>query len=302
MNSAARELDTLPESQESKPKQRITSKWEHVTAKELDDAIPGCIDSIALLSGPANTIMQLAYPGVGHGVMESRVISGSILHHPIKRARTTLAYLAVAFYGTTEEKLAYRRAINAAHAQVTSTEDSPVKYSAMDPQLQLWVAACLFWGHIDVYERLHGPMSHEDQQRFYEFAKPLGTTLQVREDMWPKDIDAFWEYWNTTLETVQMPEDVGEWLMQLVDLSFLSTFTHKTLGGFAKLLTSGFLHPKIREQIGLEWGPLEERRFNRIIKIMAAVNNPLPRVIRQAPGLLLMWDFRRRLKKGSALR
>ena len=303
MNSAAQKLENNAETPESERSQHtIQSQWEQQTAAELDHAIPGCIDSIGLISGPANTIMQLAYPGVGHGVMESRVTSGSILHHPIKRARTTLAYLSVAFYGTTEEKLAYRRAINQAHAQVTSTESSPIKYRALDPNLQLWVAACLFWGHIDVYEKLRGPMSKQDQARFYEFAKPLGTTLQVRPDMWPEDIDAFWKYWNETLDTIVIPDDVREWLMQLVDLSFVNTFTHKTLGGVAKLLTSGFLHPKIREQMGLPWGPKEQRRFNRLIKVMATMNNALPRQLRQLPGLALMWDFRRRLNKGLPLR
>ncbi|RLT98570.1 MAG: DUF2236 domain-containing protein [Ketobacter sp.] len=303
MNSAAQKLDNAIETPESgTKKQPIQSQWEQQTAAELDRAIPGCIDSIGLLSGPANTIMQLAYPGVGHGVMESRVESGSILLHPIKRARTTLSYLSVAFYGSTEEKLAYRRAINEAHAQVTSTESSPIKYRGLDPNLQLWVAACLFWGHIDVYEKLRGPMSKADQARFYEFAKPLGTTLQVRPDMWPEDIDAFWEYWNETLDTLVIPDDVKAWLMQLVDLSFLSTFTQKTLGGFAALMTAGFLHPKIRAQMGLPWGPKQERRFNRAIKLMAMVNSPMPRRLRQLPGLVLMWDFRRRLNKGLPLR
>ncbi|HCB39987.1 MAG TPA: hypothetical protein DEP79_09850 [Gammaproteobacteria bacterium] len=303
MNSAAHELDNTPDQPHSEAKkQPIQTQWEHTTAQELDAAIPGCIDSIGLLSGPANTIMQLAYPGVGHGVMESRVESGSILLHPIKRARTTLSYLSVAFYGTSEEKLAYRRAINQAHAQVTSTAQSPIQYRGLDPNLQLWVAACLFWGHLDVYEKLRGPMSKADQARFYEFAKPLGTTLQVRPDMWPEDIDAFWQYWNSTLDTIVIPQDVKQWLMQLVDLRFLGPVISFAFGSSGRLLTSGFLHPTIREQMGLPWGLKEERRFKRAIKLLATVNNRLPRTLRQLPGLALMWDFRRRLNKGLPLR
>ena len=44
--------------------------------------------------------MELARPGVGYGVMESRVESGRVDRHPIKRARTTFTYLAVALRGT----------------------------------------------------------------------------------------------------------------------------------------------------------------------------------------------------------
>src|SRR5438270_1512806 len=106
----------------------------------FDDGLMG----VALLAGPANVIMQLARPGVGYGVMESRVESGRIDLHPIKRARTTFTYLAVAMAGSDIQKAAYRRAVDGAHAQVYSTADSPVQYNAFDPDLQLWVAACLY--------------------------------------------------------------------------------------------------------------------------------------------------------------
>ena len=59
---------------------------------------------VALLAGPANVIMQLARPGVGYGVMESRVESGRVDLHPIKRARTTFTYLAVATGGSDAQK------------------------------------------------------------------------------------------------------------------------------------------------------------------------------------------------------
>jgi uncharacterized protein (DUF2236 family) len=39
---------------------------------------------VALLAGPANVVMQLARPGVGYGVLESRVESGRLDLHPIK--------------------------------------------------------------------------------------------------------------------------------------------------------------------------------------------------------------------------
>ena len=77
-------------------------------ASDVDDGMMG----VALLAGPANVIMQLARPGVGYGVMESRVESGRVDRHPIKRARTTFTYLAVATRGSDEQKAAFRRAVN----------------------------------------------------------------------------------------------------------------------------------------------------------------------------------------------
>src|SRR5271166_4598281 len=113
---------------------------------------------VALLAGPANVIMQLARPGVGHGVLESRVESGRIDRHPIKRARTTFTYLAVATAGSDAQKDAFRRAVNRAHAQVYSTADSPVQYNAFDVDLQLWVGACLYKGGVDIYRTFIGEL------------------------------------------------------------------------------------------------------------------------------------------------
>ena len=162
--------------------------------------------------GPANVIMQLARPGVGYGVMESRVESGRVDLHPIKRARTTFTYLAVATQGSDEQKAAFRRAVNRAHAQVYSTDDSPVAYNAFDKDLQLWVGACLYKGAVDVYRLFVGEMDEETAERHYREGMALGTTLQVPEDMWPKDRAAFDKYWQESLEKVHIDDAVREYL------------------------------------------------------------------------------------------
>src|ERR1700743_68818 len=137
---------------------------------QLGDTLMG----MALLLGPANVIMQLAKPGVGYGVMESRVESGRIDLHPIKRARTTFTYLAVAMAGTDTQKAAFRRGADRAHAQVYSTPDSPVQYHAFDLDLQLWVAACLYKGGVDFYRMFIGEVDDRDAARHYQEPVALG--------------------------------------------------------------------------------------------------------------------------------
>ena len=167
---------------------------------------------VALLAGAANVIMELARPGVGYGVAESRVESGRIDRHPIKRARTTFTYVAVANAGTESQKAAFRRAVNRAHAQVYSTPDSPVSYNAFDPELQLWVAACIYKGGIDVYRTFVGELDDEDADRLYREGMSIGTTLQVPPEMWPPDRAAFDRYWQESLEKVHIDDTVREFL------------------------------------------------------------------------------------------
>lgn len=283
-------------------KNRLENQWPApLSAKELDRTFPGILDSTVMLSAGANIIMQLALPAVGYGVAESRVKSGSVLHRPFKRTRTTFTYLAVAMMGTNEEKLAYRKAVNGAHRQVYSTDSSPVEYNAFDPELQMWVAACLYWGFVDTYQKVNRTLSHAEQEAFYRLSHPLGTTLQVRQDMWPKDLDGFEAYWQNGLKHLSIDERVREFLMIIADLKFLSPVSQFLFGRFNRFITTGFLPQELRDQMQLEWNDDKQRKFERFVRMAGRISRLFPRPIRQAAYLLPLWDFRRRLKKGKPL-
>jgi uncharacterized protein (DUF2236 family) len=267
----------------------------------IDDGLMG----VALLAGPANVIMQLARPGVGYGVLESRVESGRVDRHPIKRARTTFTYLAVATQGTDAQKAAFRRAVNGAHAQVYSTDDSPVKYNAFDPELQLWVGACLYKGSVDVYRLFVGEMDDETAERHYRDGMALGTTLQVPPDMWPKDRAAFDRYWQESLDQVHIDETVREYLYPIA----VSRVRGVKLPGplqrwsenVALLITTGFLPQRFRDEMGLEWDARKQRRFDRLIAVLRTVNHLMPRFVRQFPFNVLLKDLDWRVRTGRPL-
>ncbi|OBH26580.1 oxygenase MpaB family protein [Mycobacterium sp. E1319] len=267
----------------------------------IDEGLMG----IALLAGPANVIMQLAQPGVGYGVMESRVESGRVDLHPIKRARTTFTYLAVATNGSDAQKAAFRRAVNRAHAQVYSTPDSPVRYNAFDPGLQLWVGACLYKGGVDIYRMFIGELEGADADRHYREGMALATTLQVPEHMWPPDREAFDRYWRESLATVHVDDAVREYLYPIAANRIrglrLPGPVQRVTEGLALLITTGFLPARFREEMRLPWDATRQRRFDRIIAVLAAVNRRLPRFVRHFPFNVLLWDVDRRIRAGRPL-
>jgi uncharacterized protein (DUF2236 family) len=282
------------------PRARLTRRQKRRTP-QLDDTLMG----MALLLGPANVIMQLARPGVGYGVVESRVESGRVDVHPIKRARTTFTYLAVAMAGTDAQKAAFRSAVNRAHAEVYSTPDSPVSYNAFDPDLQLWVAACLYKGGVDFYRTFIGEMDEQDADRHYREAVVLGTTLQVPAEMWPPDRAAFDRYWQQQLDRVHIDDTVREYLYPIavgrirgVPLPAVVRRQPEKLG---LLITTGFLPQRFREEMHLAWDAAKQRRFDRLIAVLRTVNNMVPRFIRRFPFNVLLWDLDRRIKAGRPL-
>jgi uncharacterized protein (DUF2236 family) len=275
----------------------------HRTRREVrfDDGLMG----MALLLGPANVIMQLARPGVGFGVMESRVESGRVDLHPIKRARTTFTYLAVAMAGSDAQKAAFRRAVNRAHAQVYSTPDSPVEYNAFDPDLQLWVAACLYKGGVDFYRMFVGELDEQDADRHYRDGIVLGTTLQVPPEMWPPDRAAFDRYWQDQLDKVHIDDSVRDYLYPIavgrVRAVSLPEPLRRLPERLALLLTTGFLPQRFRDEMRFSWDAAKQRRFDRLIAMLRTMNNVLPRFVRRFPFNVLLWDLDRRIKAGRPL-
>jgi uncharacterized protein (DUF2236 family) len=267
----------------------------------IDDGLMG----VALLAGPANVIMQLAQPRVGYGVLESRVESGRVDRHPIKRARTTFTYLAVATNGSDEQKAAFRGAVNRAHAQVYSTDDSPVAYNAFDPDLQLWVGACLYKGAVDVYRVFIGEMDDETAERHYREGMALGTTLQVPPDKWPADRAAFDRYWQESLAKVHIDDTVREYLYPIAAARVrgvkLPGRLQRWSDGFALLITTGFLPQRFRDEMRLPWDPARQRRFDRLMTMLRVVNKLMPRFVRQFPFNVLLKDLNWRIRTGRPL-
>jgi uncharacterized protein (DUF2236 family) len=259
------------------------------------------LDGAGGLAGPANVIMQLSHPGVGYGVVESRVDSGKATLHPFKRARTTGTYLAVAAVGTPEQRRAYRKAVNGSHVQVQSDDTSPEPYNAFDPALQLWVAACLYRGLADMYEILRGPLDDATADQFYREAARLGTTLQMRADRWPADRVAFEKYWDEMTRTLRMDEPVRSYLDDLIHLRHRPRATRALLGPVVVFFTTGFLPEQFRELMGMSWADADQRRFDRAVRLVAGVNRLLPKPVRRFPANAYLLDLRVRMRLGRRL-
>jgi uncharacterized protein (DUF2236 family) len=254
------------------------------------------------LPGPANVIMQLSWPEVGYGVMESRVESGSAMKHPYKRARTTFTYLSVAMLGNDDDRRQFAKAVNGQHAQVRSDDNSPVSYNALNPELQLWVAACLYYGTLDLHERMHGPITDDaEADRFYAYAARFGTTLQVREDMWPKDRAAFAEYWEAGVARANIDEPMRRYLHSLTCMENLPKAVQRVGAERSLFFTRGFLPPAFREQMGYTWSDAEEAVFARRLRRFGRIDGRLPASVKVLPFNALLWDMRRRHRKGAPL-
>lgn len=269
-----------------------------IAAQEIEALVEDALVGLGLAAAGANVIMQLSKLPVGHGVAKSPVETGRIDEHPIKRTRTTLAYLAIALTGTDEERAAMRGEVNRVHRHVHSSPEDPVAYDAFDPELQLWVAACLYKGVEDVQRLIHGDHDAETAERLYQYCSRLGTTLQVSEDQWPKDRAAFQEYWDHEVARIEMDDLTRDYLQGIARAAFLPAPFRWLAGPVAQFQALGFLPEPFRAELGLPWGPRRQRAFDAVMGLWADVDRRLPRPLRQFPFNAYRWDTRRRIRRG----
>lgn len=268
------------------------------TAFDIRDQMAG---AAGMLGAAANVVMQLGNPGVGYGVVESTVDSGNVLIHPWKRLRTTLSYLVVALFGSEQDVDRYRQAVNRSHVPVHSGPDSPVKYNAFDPELQLWVAACLYVGFRDARTLFLGPMDEVTADGLYQYCARLGTSLQVPRDAWPVDRDAFEEYWRTGLASVSYDEPVRAHLMKVVELRMVRRPLQWGNASVNHFFTVGMLPPEVRTAMRLEWSAAQQRRFDRWVAVLRVLTRLTPRWARNLPIRLQLAEVRWRMRTGRRL-
>jgi len=264
--------------------------------------VAGTLGFAGISASGANIVMQLAMPGVGHGVARSTVKSGQLFEHPFKRARTTFTYLAVALLGTEDEQNAYREAVNGAHRPVHSEPGAEVKYNAFDPALQLWVAACIYRGLEDNMRWLDPTTFERDREAMYQSSGVIGSALQMKPEMWPADIEAFDAYWDETVRTqLHIDELVHDYLHEFLHLRFFPWPVPQVLGRYHRWVSTGWLAPEFRELMGLTWTERDQKRWTFIHRWVRRINALQPKFIRRLGFTIYLHDFRLRRRFGLRL-
>ena len=244
-----------------------------------------------LMLGAGSTVMyQLAMKGVGLGVAEH----STTLSRPIDRLRTTLTYVFVMSLGTEKEKKDVARMVNRMHATVRS----PGRYSAFDPELQLWVAATLAKNGEWLFEKVFEPMDQATKERIYRESWIFGTALQVTEEMWPQSRAEFDQYWEESLLKLEPDPIVQKYAAQLLDTRGAPIAT-KLVIPLQSLMTRGNLDPRTREILALPWSSRDQLLYDAFWKVFVPVYRLVPRPLRQAHAQLVLRDMRRRMRKGK---
>lgn len=177
-----------------------------------------------------------------------------------------------------------------------------MSYNAFDPELQLWVAACLYRGTVDSLRFLYGGIDDASADELYDEAARFGTTLQVRPEMWPADRAAFQRYWDAHVGAMSFDDQVRCYLLdQVVGLGPYPSIERVLFARINRFFTTGFLPQQFRDALDLDWGPRRQRLFELVMRTIGVVFGVLPARWRLYPFETYLHEMRARHAQGKPL-
>jgi uncharacterized protein (DUF2236 family) len=121
-------------------------------------------ETTVLFGGARALLMQAAHPLVLAGARQT----GFYERNPWKRLERTLQMTYKITFGTREEALEAARRINAIHDEVHGIDEvTGLPYDAKDPELLLWVHACLVDSHLLFEQLTVGKLDQEGRERYH---------------------------------------------------------------------------------------------------------------------------------------
>lgn len=231
-------------------------------------------EAVLLAGGARAILLQLANPVVARGVARHSDFAG----RPLDRLHGTLTYLYVIVYGTPEEAAQVARRVGAAHQPVRGEG-----YDARDVDAQLWVAATLYDTARQVHQLMFGSTWNDAMLADYAI---VGGALGLPASVWPSTQAAFDEYWGSAALVVG--DDARGVARALLHPS--GPWWLRAAMPTVRLVTAGLLTPELRDAYDL---PLDQRRFDRLVRVARAVYPRLPRRLRETPKRRYLRAFRR---------
>jgi uncharacterized protein (DUF2236 family) len=144
-----------------------------------------------LFGGARAVLMQAAHPLVIAGARET----GFYERNPWKRLQRTLILTYTITFGTKAQADAAAERINDVHARISGID--PVtgrRYDALDPELLLWVHACLVDSALRFEELTVGELDDDGRQRFHEEQMLAAEMVRIPRELIPPTVPALRRY------------------------------------------------------------------------------------------------------------
>jgi uncharacterized protein (DUF2236 family) len=246
-------------------------------------------ESVVGLAGPRALLLQAAHPVAFEGFFAHT----GALDEPYRRLARTARVLDTIGFGpkaaadraTKRVRAMHRRAHGALH-EPAGRFPAGTPYAADDPELLLWILACLVDSSLVTYGRWVRSLSDAERDGYWQDYRVIGRLFGLRAREMPKDIDAFDAYWRGMLASGDLfvTERARELSVRIVMRPPVSLKVRPLLE-LANAITVGELPASVRRMYGFSWDPLRGLALAGGAEYAKRVLVPLlPGRLRIAPG------------------
>ncbi|HEV7492722.1 oxygenase MpaB family protein [Baekduia sp.] len=216
-------------------------------------------EKVVALSGPRALLMMAAHPVAFEGFF---MATGS-LDDPYKRLRRTAEVMDVIAWGPKAEADRKTRRVRAMHARASGVLPhdagrfpAGTPWAADDPELLLWIIACLVDSAVIVYERYVTGLSAAERDAYWQDYRIIGRLFGLRDADMPATWDDFEAYMSAMrrsgdLHVTPTAREVGIEVVLRPPLPLKV----RPLVELANFITVGLLPRGIRRGYGFSWDP-----------------------------------------------
>jgi uncharacterized protein (DUF2236 family) len=240
------------------------------------------------LSAPRALLMQAAHPVAFAGFFTH---TGS-LDEPYERLERTAEVMDTIAFGPRAKADRMTRRVRAMHRRVRGElrESSGIfpagtPYRADDPDLLLWILACLVDSALLVYQRYVGPLTRDERDAYWQDYKTIGHLFGLRDEDLPDTIEDFEEYMDAMLtgEVLHVSDEARRLSVQIVMNPPVPPLALPLLKS-ANFATIGLLPERLRRAYGFSWDPVRGLAVRAGAEYTRRVLVPLlPSFIRHVP-------------------
>ena len=247
-----------------------------------------------LLGAGRAILLQLAHPQIGRAIAEHSGFAAN----PLSRLVHTLGYIYALSNGTAAQQRTIIDYVNAAHRPVRGTRSKGMPaYSALDPKLQLWVAATLYDSARTIAGQILEESKNEQEELYSQYAR-LGDALQMPGDYWPRNLSRFDEYFAQNLATLHVTEQTRALARELFEARNAPWWIRMGMP-LMRDVTIAQLPASVREDFGYRLTGTAAKRNARVIAVARVATRILPRFIRHAPMRLVLRRVEKMARAGG---
>jgi uncharacterized protein (DUF2236 family) len=211
------------------------------------------------LAGARALLLMGAHPVAFEGFF----LSTGALEDPYARLRRTGEVLDAIAWGPRATADRLTRRVRAMHRRVRGTLSDAAgpfpagtPYRADDPDLLLWILACIVESSLRVYDEYVAGLSHTDRERYWADYRVVGRLFGLRERDMPATYADFRDYWEAMLasDEIFVTERARQLGIEIVMRPPVSLRARPLLE-LANFVTVGLLPARVRRMYGFSWDP-----------------------------------------------